>query len=75
MLIICWLAAVVCVFGGLYVASEPHHSATWAAAGILAALAFMVGAGLLSLLRDIAEAVGAADTRPALRSPFDPPPP
>jgi hypothetical protein len=75
MQMMCWLAAVVCVFGGLYVSSEPRHSATWAAAGIIAALAFMVGAGLLSLLRDIAGALRAADTRPALRSPFDPPPP
>ena len=75
MQMMCGLAAVVCVFGGLYVSSEPRHSATWAAAGIIAALAFLVGAGLLSLLRDIADAVGAGRAQRSMRSPFDPPPP
>ena len=70
----CMLAAVVCVFGGFVIASQPDQSNIWAGGGILAGLVWVVLRGVLILLREIADAVGAGKRTTPLRSPFDPPP-
>jgi hypothetical protein len=43
--------------GGIAIAAEPNRSSAWAVLGLIASLTWLLPAGVLVLLRDIAVAV------------------